>query len=144
MDAVADVTAVCMLLHELAPERIAASPVNMGSGHALRPWNPSGAGSCGGLSAERSADLRKRNPGESCTPTGAALLKYFVKEFGPQPVMRVEKIGYGCGTKDFARANCVRASLGQTQEQQESVVELCCNLDDMSPEAAGFAMGAAV
>ena len=33
MDAVADVTAVCMLLHELAPERIAASPVNVGSGH---------------------------------------------------------------------------------------------------------------
>ena len=141
MDAVADVTAVCMLLHELAPERIAASPVNVGSGHVhcahgiLPVPAPAAAYLLKGVPTYGS-EIR----GELCTPTGAALLKYFVKEFGPQPVMRVEKIGYGCGTKDFARTNCVRASLGQTQEQQESVVELCCNLDDMSPEAAGFAM----
>ena len=32
MDAVADITAVCLLLHELKPERIVASPVHVGSG----------------------------------------------------------------------------------------------------------------
>ena len=77
--------------------------------------------------------------GELCTPTGAALLKHFAQSFGPSPVMRVEKIGYGMGKKDFEAANCVRAMLGQTQEGRETIVELCCNLDDMTPEALGFA-----
>ena len=141
MDAVADVVAVCYLLNELQVDQILASPVRVGYGHVkcahgiLPVPAPAAAYLLKGVPTYGS-EIR----GELCTPTGAALLKYFVKEFGPQPVMRVEKIGYGCGTKDFARTNCVRASLGQTQEQQESVVELCCNLDDMSPEAAGFAM----
>ena len=93
MDAVADVTAVCMLLHELAPERIAASPVNVGSGHVhcahgiLPVPAPAAAYLLKGVPTYGS-EIR----GELCTPTGAALLKYFVKEFGPQPVMRVEKI----------------------------------------------------
>ena len=53
-------------------------------------------------------------------------------------MMRVEKIGYGMGNKEFEVANCVRAMLGETPENRQSVVELCCNLDDMTPEALGF------
>ena len=78
--------------------------------------------------------------GELCTPTGAALLRRFVTKFGPMPVMRPEKTGYGMGTKEFEAANCVRALLGQTDEPAEQIAELCCNLDDMTPEAIGFAM----
>ena len=54
--------------------------------------------------------------------------------------MRVEKIGYGMGKKDFAQANCIRAMLGETEENVDEVVELFCNLDDMTPEEIGFAM----
>ena len=141
MDAVADVTAVCLLLRELAPDRVIASPVHVGSGsvhcaHGVLP-----------VPAPATAWLLRDIPsyggeirGELCTPTGAALLRYFAQGFGPQPVMRVEKIGYGCGKKDFERANCVRAMLGESAQQQEQVLELCCNLDDMTPEAVGFAM----
>ena len=79
--------------------------------------------------------------GELCTPTGAALLKHFVQRFGPAPVMRVEKTGYGMGKKDFEAANCVRAMWGQSGSEagRETVLELCCNLDDMTGEALGFA-----
>ena len=52
--------------------------------------------------------------GELCTPTGAALLKHFVNEFGPMPQMKVKRIGYGMGKKDFEAANCVVAMLGET------------------------------
>ena len=140
MDAVADVTAVCLLIHELAPERIAASPVHVGSGnvrcaHGILP-----------VPAPATAYLLRDIPsyggevrGELCTPTGAALLRHFAGDFGPQPIMRVEKIGYGCGKKDFERANCVRAMLGETAQRREQVLELRCNLDDMTPEAIGFA-----
>ncbi len=141
MDAVADVTAVCLLMNELAPERIVASPVHVGSGqvrcaHGILP-----------VPAPATAWLLQEIPtyggqvqGELCTPTGAALLRYFVQDFGSQPPMRVAGIGYGCGQKDFDRANCVRAMLGETDGGTDSVLELCCNLDDMTPEAVGFAM----
>lgn len=141
MDAVADVTAVCLLMHELEPERVVASPVHVGSGHVhcahgILP-----------VPAPATAWILRDIPtyggkvrGELCTPTGAALLKYFVQEFGSQPPMRVEEIGYGCGQKEFEMANCVRAMFGETADNQDHIVELRCNLDDMTPEAVGFAM----
>ncbi|MCH3972486.1 MAG: nickel pincer cofactor biosynthesis protein LarC [Oscillospiraceae bacterium] len=140
LDAVADITGVCLLLHALAPERIVASPVHVGSGqvhcaHGILP-----------VPAPATAYLLRGIPiyggsvrGELCTPTGAALLRYFVSEFCGMPVMRVLKIGCGMGRKDFAAANCVRAMLGETAESSEEIVELRCNLDDMTPEALGFA-----
>ncbi|MBQ4464073.1 MAG: LarC family nickel insertion protein, partial [Eubacterium sp.] len=80
-----------------------------------------------------------RIKGELCTPTGAALVKYFAFEFGAQPVMAVNKIGYGMGKKDFDQANCVRAILGTAHEDADMVVELSCNVDDMTSEEIGFA-----
>lgn len=141
LDAVADVVGVCLLIHELAPERIVVSPVHTGSGqvrcaHGILP-----------VPAPATAYILKGVPtyggrvaGELCTPTGAALLKHFADRFAPMPVMRVGQIGYGMGTKDFEQANCIRVMLGETEEGSESIVELCCNLDDMTPEAVGFAV----
>lgn len=141
MDAIADVTAVCLLLHELDVDRIVASPIHVGSGsvrcaHGVLP-----------VPAPATAYILKGVPiyggsirGELCTPTGAALLKHFAEEFGDMPPMRVTSIGYGMGKKDFERANCVRVMLGQTQEKPDSVLELSCNLDDMTGEAVGFAL----
>lgn len=77
---------------------------------------------------------------ELCTPTGAALLKYFASSFGHMPVMTVKKIGYGMGKKDFEAANCVRVLLGETDDKVDVVAELYCNIDDMTAEAIGFAM----
>ena len=79
--------------------------------------------------------------GELCTPTGAALLKHFVDKFGPMPLMRVEKTGYGAGTKEFERANCVRVMLGETEEEgRDQVLELAANIDDMTAEEIGYAI----
>ena len=140
LDAVTDVVAVCWLLHDLAPEQVVASPVHVGCGqvrcaHGILP-----------VPAPATAYILQGVPtyggsvqGELCTPTGAALLKHFVQRFGPSPVMRVEKTGYGMGKKDFEAANCVRAMLGQTQEESAAIAQLACNLDDMTPEALGFA-----
>ncbi len=143
LDAVADVTAVCLLMHMLAPERVVASSIHVGSGsvrcaHGILP-----------VPAPATAWLLRDCPiyggtidGELCTPTGAALLKYFVSEFGPMPQMTVEKIGYGMGTRDFSRANCVRVMLGQTSDEDltQIALELSCNVDDMSAEEIGYAM----
>ncbi len=143
MDAIADITAVCLLIRELAPDNIIASPVHVGSGqvhcaHGILPV-PAPATA---LLLEGIPSYSGNVKGELCTPTGAALLKYFARSFGAQPVMSVEKIGYGMGKKDFPEANCVRAMLGDvygSSHLTDTVVELVCNLDDMTAEEMGFA-----
>lgn len=154
VDAVADITAFCLLMHDLAPDRVIASPVNVGFGnvrcaHGILP-----------VPAPATAWILRDVPvyanrieGELCTPTGAALLKCFAEKFDRLPLMKWLRIGIGCGKKDFEQANCVRAILGETEEsvssgdyildvegQQEQILELTCNLDDMTPEEIGFAM----
>lgn len=141
MDAIADVTAVCLLMEKLHPDRIAASPVHVGCGHVHCAHGilPVPAPATAYILQDVPIYGGKVN-GELCTPTGAALLKYFVDQFGEMPAMKVEKIGYGMGKKDFEYANCVRAMLGSTADQGDTIIELTCNLDDMPAEKIGFAM----
>ena len=151
LDAVADVTAVSLLIRAIAPDRILASPIHVGSGtvrcaHGLLP-----------VPAPATARLLEGVPvyggsiqGELCTPTGAALLKYFVSSFGPLPRLAATGIGYGLGSRDIAEApNLLRAILGVSAGENASentgvyasdtVWELSCNLDDMTGEEMGFA-----
>lgn len=144
LDAVADVTAVCLLMHMLAPEKIVVSPVHLGSGqvrcaHGILPVPaPATAYILQGVPAY-TGSIR----GELCTPTGAALLKTFAQSFGPMPVMVTEKVGIGVGNKDFEAANVLRVFWGsdasQAQQESDQIVELRCNLDDMTGEAIGYA-----
>ena len=142
LDAVADITAVCLLMDRLSPDEVVASPVHVGSGqvkcaHGILP-----------VPAPATAYILRDVPiyggsirGELCTPTGAALLRHFVTHFGDMPPMRTQAIGYGMGKKDFAAANCVRAMLGEDAGQGgDRVWMLACNVDDMTAEAVGFAM----
>ena len=138
MDAIADISAVCLMVHALGAERITASPVCTGYGevrcaHGLLP-----------VPAPATALLLKDLPsfagdmeGELCTPTGAALVKHFAQTCGRQPLMTAERVGYGMGKKSFPKLSAVRAVLGTTEE---TIIELSCNVDDMSPEAVGFAI----
>ena len=144
MDAIADIAAFCHLLQKIAPGEVVVSPVHVGCGSV--------ACAHGMLSvpAPATAFLLEGVPsysegapvGELCTPTGAALLKCFATSFGPQPLMRVEAIGYGAGAKDFERANVVRALLGERMHCAASdgtVCELEFNVDDMTGEELSYA-----
>ena len=140
MDAVCDVTAVCILLEMLDVDRIYATPVCTGFGkvkcaHGILPVPaPATANILTGIPC-----YAGNTEGELCTPTGAALVKFFVDEFTRMPEMKVSKIGYGMGNKDFETANCIRASLGTSGGDKDSITELSCNVDDMTAEAVGFA-----
>lgn len=141
MDAIADVTAVCLLMNELSPDKVVVSPIHVGSGqvqcaHGILP-----------VPAPATAYILRNVPiyggsiqGELCTPTGAALLRHFAADFGNMPVMKTKVIGYGMGKKDFPRANCVRAMLGEHEDKTDIVLELSCNVDDMTAEEVSFAM----
>lgn len=141
MDAVADITAFCYLMEQLAPDKVVVSPIHVGSGHVhcahgILP-----------VPAPATAYILQEVPiyggriqGELCTPTGAALLKHFATAFGNMPVMQTKAIGYGMGKKDFEAANCVRVFYGESAQERNSVAQLECNLDDMTAEQTGFAM----
>lgn len=143
LDAVGDVTAVCVMMNDLGIDRVMASPVHVGAGvvrcaHGTLPvpapataWILRDVPTYGGEIAS-----------ELCTPTGAALIRHFAEGFGPQPVMRVARVGYGMGQKVFERMNCVRAFLGWEDDGQDRdgvVYEMSCNLDDMTAERMGYA-----
>ena len=141
MDAIADIAGCAMLMERLHVEKVIASAVNVGFGHVrcahgILP-----------VPAPATANLLKGIPcyagtveGELCTPTGAALLRHYCSDFGNMPMMRVERVGYGTGNKDFEAANMVRAMLGETAGGQDKIVELQCNMDDVTAEELGYAM----
>ena len=140
-DAISDIVGVSYIMYELDVDNICCSNINVGSGtvkcaHGILP-----------VPAPATAFIMKGMPvysndvvGELCTPTGAALLKYFVNEYKPMPTIEIEKIGYGMGHKEFETANCVRAILGNTQEEKtDTITKLECNIDDMTGEEISFA-----
>lgn len=123
MDAIADIVGCALLFDWLGADRVAASAVNTGYGqvkcaHGILPVPaPATARILQGIPCY-AGEIR----GELCTPTGAALLKYFVQDFTVLPRMTIEKIGYGMGKKDFPAANCVRAFWGQGNRSDRSVL----------------------
>ncbi len=139
MDAVADVVGCCLLFEMLGADRVVASPVNIGSGfvrcaHGLLP-----------VPAPATALLLCEMPGysngvegELCTPTGAALVGHFAQQYAKMPAGTFVAVGYGMGKKNFAALNCVRAFLYEQAEAVDELVELRCNIDDMTPEAVAF------
>ena len=140
-DAIADVTAVSMLMERIAPDEVIVSPVCTGSGevecaHGVLP-----------VPAPATARILLGAPvyggsivGELCTPTGAALLMHFADRFGDMPLMKTSAVGYGMGKRDYDRANCIRVLLGESDRLRDAVSVLSCCVDDMTAEDIGFAM----
>ena len=143
MDAVADIVGVCVLMEMLGAGRVVVSPLATGFGqvrcaHGILP-----------VPAPATASIIEGIPtysgsveGELLTPTGAALLKHFADSFGSRPVMAISKTGYGMGKKDFEKANMLRTFIGEEQSDDgDKVIEMSCNVDDMTGEEIGYATG---
>ena len=145
LDAVADISAACWLMSELAPDEVVASPVNVGGGtvrcaHGVMSVPaPATAALLEGVPAYSDGAV----PCELCTPTGAALLRRFAHRFGAMPLMRACGTGYGAGGREIeGRANLLRCTIGEGLDSScadEKVWELACNIDDMTGEDMAFA-----
>jgi uncharacterized protein (TIGR00299 family) protein len=122
VDSIVDVVGAVIGLHTLHVTTVMASPVNVGSGsvrtaHGLLP-----------VPAPATLELLKGCPSyagsvrmEMTTPTGAAILSTMVNRFGVLPLMRVETVGYGAGTKDPPGVpNLLRLIVGEAEERAET------------------------
>jgi uncharacterized protein (TIGR00299 family) protein len=151
VDSIVDVVGAAIGLHALGIERIHASSLPLGGGtirtrHGLLP---APAPATLELIAQVGAPTRPApGDGELVTPTGAGILAELATF--AQPPMRVHRVGYGFGTKEFPWPNAVRLWLGESLDPaasapkadllRDEVVVIETNLDDTSPEVLGYSM----
>jgi len=141
VDSIADIVGSAIGLDLLGIERVFCSPVPTGGGFVEIAHGRVS------VPAPATAELLQGVPlapssvqAELTTPTGAAIVTTVAESFGGLPAMRIERIGYGAGTRDLeSQANLLRLIVGQTDEQVESdqVWILETNLDDVSGEVIG-------
>lgn len=144
VDSIADIVGAAIGWDLLGAERIVASPVPTGRGTIEIAHGRTS------IPAPATAELLAGIPlaeskvdAELTTPTGAAILATLVDDFGPLPAMKIERIGYGAGTRDLPdQANLLRLFVGESANELKSdqvwIVET--NLDDVSGEVIGYAM----
>ena len=142
LDAIADIVGVCVLLEALKFDEIIISPIHVGTGtvHCAHGELPVPAPATMELLAGIPMYADYQIKGELCTPTGAALAKYFGTAFSHMPVLTPTKVSYGFGTKQFERPNCIRAFVDIVNDSEDTIIEMACNLDDMTPEEIGYAV----
>ena len=141
LDSIVDIAGAVFALDWLGAANIVSSPVNVGSGlvqcaHGTFP-----------VPAPATARLLEGVPvyagavqTELTTPTGALLITSYAKSFGPLPMMRIDRIGYGAGDKDFkGHPNVFRLVVGEgdTSALAEAIVTVECEIDDMNPQLFG-------
>jgi pyridinium-3,5-bisthiocarboxylic acid mononucleotide nickel chelatase len=148
VDAMVDIVCAASGAEELGVDEWVCSPLNVGGGtvkcaHGTFP-----------VPAPATVELLQGAPVyssglnvELVTPTGAAIVKTLANRFGSFPEMRVQRAGYGAGTRDFpGHANVLRLTVGEAAGQkpvrgsQETISVLEANLDDLNPQVFGYVL----
>lgn len=146
IDSIVDIVGACVAFDALKIERIISSPLHVGSGtfqcaHGTYP-----------VPGPATAELLKAVPiyskdveGELVTPTGAAIISTLAEGYGPMPMMKIEKIGYGAGTRDYPKfPNALRAIIGELEEDADrtpgAVTIIEANIDDLNAQVFGYLM----
>ena len=144
VDSIVDIVGVVFALEWFAPDRIVASPLNVGSGtvrceHGELPVPaPATVRLVEGVPIYSSGP-----PVERLTPTGALLVTGYATDYGGVPPMTVRATGYGAGRRDLSGTpNALRVLLGDdglaagtSTVERAAVVE--CEIDDMNPQIYG-------
>ena len=151
IDSIVDIVGSVIGLAHLDVDAVYASPLSLGRGfvrcaHGLMPVPVPGT-----MELLKGVPIHQTDiPKELVTPTGAALITTLSQEFGVMPQMRLDRVGYGAGTRDLEqRPNLLRLCLGEktsTSDSQtthhhaetDSVDIIETNVDDMSPEITGY------
>ncbi len=150
LDSIIDVTSAVIGTKTLGIEEIHSSALPVGKGfvkcaHGVIP-----------IPAPATLELLKNIPtycggieSEMITPTGAAIISTLAKSFGKRPLMKIERIGYGAGEKEFTIPNLLRVSIGEKILKDENfkdgyvsdeAVLIETNIDDMNPEFYDYIM----
>lgn len=150
LDSIMDISSAVIGIKALEIKEIYSSPLPLGKGfvkcaHGILP-----------LPAPATLELLKNIPtygggmeSEMVTPTGAAIISTLTKDFGERPLMKIEKIGYGAGEREFSIPNLLRVSIGEKILSDRDLMDgyvhdeallIETNIDDMNPEFYDYIM----
>ena len=145
VDAMVDIVCASVGAEALGVDEIVCSPLNVGGGmvkcaHGTFP-----------VPAPATVELLKDAPvyssgvqAELVTPTGAAIVRILASRFAQFPEMKIEKSGYGAGSREFAELpNVLRLTIGESaavKTSSEIITVLEANLDDLNPQVFGYVM----
>ncbi len=146
VDSIIDIVGTVVAIEELMPVRVISAEINVGQGtldcrHGKYPApGPATVELLKGVPIYATA-----NSGELTTPTGAALLATLAETFGSRPMMKVDRVGYGAGSRDIPEAaNVLRVTLGEEvarhcwTEPDGKVAVIEATVDDMNPQIYGY------
>ncbi len=149
VDAMVDIVCAAVGAEALRVDEIICSPLNLGGGmvkcaHGTFPVPAPATVELLGDAPVYSSGLQA----ELVTPTGAAIVKKLASRFAAFPEMKIEKSGYGAGTRDFpGHPNVVRLTIGEAaasalaaKTASETITVLKANLDDLNPQVFGYVM----
>ncbi|HKO63152.1 MAG TPA: nickel pincer cofactor biosynthesis protein LarC [Pyrinomonadaceae bacterium] len=145
LDAIIDVVGAAIGFELMGAKRFVCSPFQVGSGtvdmdHGRFPVPPPAVAELLKGAPFYSGDI----PGELLTPTGAAILTTVCDSFGPIPKMKLERTGYGAGTRQYEKfPNVLRVLIGEdeaTVTADEHLLVIETNMDDISPQILGHVM----
>ena len=144
LDSIIDIAGTVFALEQLGVDTVLSSALNVGGGtvHSAHGRYPVPAPATAMLLAGVPIYSGTEQV-ELVTPTGALLIAGYASTFGPLPAMRVERIGYGAGTRDFAQTpNVLRVLIGELDAAapSQSVVVIEAEIDDMNPQIFGVLM----
>ena len=148
VDSIVDIVGACIALEMLGAKDVQSSPPPLGSGFVETAHGKFPIPAPATLELLKGVPTQPSNePAELVTPTGAALLVEFCEKFGTLPAMRIEKIGYGAGTRDLEKTpNVLRAVLGEATGDSrrhadvDTIAVIETNIDDMNPQLFGDVM----
>ena len=148
LDAIVDVVGATICFDLLNIDRFVCSPLHLGSGtvdmeHGRFPVPPPAVAELLQAAPVYSTDIQ----GELVTPTGAAIIATVCDEFGPLPSLRLERTGYGAGSRTYEKfPNALRVFIGQEEQPKsdEKLWMLETNIDDLSPQIFGHVMDRAL
>jgi uncharacterized protein (TIGR00299 family) protein len=149
VDAMVDIICAAVGFEALGIDELICSPLNVGGGtvHCAHGTIP--------VPAPATVELLREAPvyssgvqAELVTPTGAAIVKTLASRFAKFPEMKIEKSGYGAGSRDFkSHANVVRLTVGEgastgrgARLETDTITVLEANLDDLNPQVFGYVM----
>src|SRR3981081_382034 len=148
VDAMVDIVCAAVGAESLTVEEWVCSPLNVGGGTVKCAHGTLPVPAPATLKLLQDAPVYSSGPQvELVTPTGAAIVKTLTTRFASFPTMKIEKAGYGAGTRDFPEhPNLLRITIGEAEPtdrantSNDSITVLEANLDDLSPQVLAYAM----
>jgi pyridinium-3,5-bisthiocarboxylic acid mononucleotide nickel chelatase len=144
VDAIVDIVCAAVGADFLGVNEWICSPLNVGGGTVKCAHGTLPVPAPATLKLLKDAPVYSSGPQvELVTPTGAAIVKTLVTRFASFPTMKIDKAGYGAGSREFAdHPNVLRLTLGEAaaNPSRDTVAVLEANLDDLSPQVLGYAM----